>query len=713
MTNPCKMLITGISGMLGGNLAHYFRDWFQVAGVYHTNRVSIEGVSTIRADLADFEQTRKMIDSTKPEIVIHCASLTSIDDCESDQERANRANVQSTENLVNILKGSGARLVFISSDSVYDGENGNYKESDPAAPRNHYGRTKQLGEDALAQLPGSLALRTNIFGYNIRDKKSLAESFLATLQQGGKIKGFTDAVFSSIYTFELARVIDIALQKNLSGLYNCGGRDSCSKHDFAVKLAELFGLDQSLISKSTLAEHGFKAPRGKNLSLDVSKLENALSYRLPTIDQSLDAFYRDYHSGLPERIKVKTKNSAAKLIPYGRQCIDAADARAVVDVLMSDRITQGPKVAEFEKALADYCGAKYAVAVNSGTSGLHIACLAAGVGPGDEVVSSPITFVASTNCAVYCGAKPVFSDIEPKTYLMSTEALEKTISAKTKAVVPVHHTGQSCEMVEINRICKEAESGERIFVIEDASHALGSEYRGDKVGGCRYSDMAVMSFHPVKHVTTGEGGAVLTNDEELYQRLLRFRSHGITNTAEEFVMPEQAFDNGNGDDKPTLGPWYYEQQQLGFNYRITDIQCALGISQMKKLDRFVARRRKIVDRYNDAFRDVPNMKTPFEADPGNANFHLYVPLFDFKAMGRTRTELMGALLERKILTQVHYIPVHIQPYYQEHFGTGPGDFPAAEEYYSRALSLPLYPSMTDEDVECVIETVMELSKGDF
>jgi len=349
-------------------------------------------------------------------------------------------------------------------------------------------------------------------------------------------------------------------------------------------------LDQTRVSPISIEDFHFEAKRGKNLSMNVQKLQKDLHYRLPSIEYSIECFYRDYKSGIPARIK---KNMAeipedTEFIPYGRQWLDAEDIGAVIKVLRSRKITQGPTVEEFEEALAHDCQCRYAVAVNSGTSALHLACLAAGVEGSAEVITSPITFVASANCAVYCGGRPVFADIDERTYNLAPDGIEKKLGEKTGAIIPVHFAGQSCAMQDISSLVKSAEKkwGKKIFIIEDGSHALGSKYRDAPVGSCRYSDMTTMSFHPVKHITTGEGGAVLTNDKTLYRRLKRYRSHGITNTPDELVQHDLAFQPSEDKEHPVMNPWYYEQQDLGFNFRITNIQCALGISQLQKLPRF-------------------------------------------------------------------------------------------------------------------------------
>jgi dTDP-4-dehydrorhamnose reductase len=602
-----KMLITGVSGLLGNNLAYYFKDKFDILGLYNTHPVSIDGIYTEKCQLSNPDNIKRIISDYEPEIIIHCASVANVDECELNRDATKRINVLGTRDIVRAVTDKEVRLIYISTDSVYDGVKGNFSEDDGKInPQNYYGLSKYEGELEICKKQNSLIFRTNIFGWNIQDKKSIGEWVLEALKAKRKVKGFKDTYFSSIYTMELARVIDMAIRRNLTGVFNCGGLDSCSKYEFALKIADYFGLDKTSITPVTIDDHNFKAKRGKNLTLNVSKLQKILDYRLPTIDQSIEAFYRDYKCGLPEEIKQNRLHFEGRsdFIPYGRQWIDGEDIRAVANILRSRRITQGPTVEEFEEALSGYCGSKHAVskhavAVNSGTSALHIACLAAGIQEGDEVITTPITFVASANCAVYCGAKPVFVDIDERTYNISPEEIEKRITKRTKAIIPVHFAGQSCEMEKIVEILERARKkyGHRIVVIEDASHALGSKYKDTEVGSCTYAHMATMSFHPVKHITTGEGGAVLTNDETLYEKLRRFRSHGITSTPDEFLYNDQAFQSATGNTQALRNPWYYEQQNLGYNFRITNIQCALGLSQLEKLDGFRRRRRVIVDRY--------------------------------------------------------------------------------------------------------------------
>lgn len=376
------------------------------------------------------------------------------------------------------------------------------------------------------------------------------------------------------------------------------------------------------------------------------------------------------------------------MIPYGRQSINQEDIDAVVRTLQSVWLTQGPAIPAFESAVAARCLARYAVAVSNATAALHIACLALEVKPGDLVWTSPITFVASANCARYCGADVDFVDIDPATQNMSPIALaEKLAQAKKrkrlpKVIIPVHFAGQPCDMETIGRLAHEY--GCR--VIEDAAHAIGATYHGRPTGSCQHSDITVFSFHPVKIITTGEGGMALTNDEKLARQLARLRSHGIAREACEML-------------KESEGSWYYQQIDLGFNYRMTDIQAALGSSQLQRLDCFVAKRRELADRYDKLLSDLP-IDLPGRALHRRSAWHLY----PIRVAAEMRHDVFEAMRKEGIIVQVHYIPVHLHPYYQE-MGFRLGDFPHAEEYYRRAFSLPLYPDLTYEQQDIVVDTL--------
>jgi UDP-4-amino-4,6-dideoxy-N-acetyl-beta-L-altrosamine transaminase len=384
------------------------------------------------------------------------------------------------------------------------------------------------------------------------------------------------------------------------------------------------------------------------------------------------------------------------MIPYGRQHISEDDIAAVVEILRSDFLTQGPAVPVFEKAVAAYCGARYGVAVNSATSALHLACLVLGVGPGDLVWTSPITFVASANCARYCGADVDFVDIDPRTFNICPERLKEKLQLAEKAgrlpkvIIPVHMCGQSCDMAAIGALAR----AYGIKIIEDAAHAIGGSYKDGKVGNCRYSDITVFSFHPVKIITTGEGGIAVTNDGDLVKRMARLRSHGITRYPSEMT--------GSPD-----GSWYYQQIELGFNYRMTEIQAALGHSQMQRLDDFVDARHRLASHYDELLAEFP-VVTPWQHPDVRSSRHLYVVQLEGEGPGVNRREVFERMRAEGVGVNVHYIPVYRHPYYAGR-GFEPAAFPAAEAYYARAITLPLFPGLSEVQQELVVRSLTKPS----
>ena len=377
----------------------------------------------------------------------------------------------------------------------------------------------------------------------------------------------------------------------------------------------------------------------------------------------------------------------ATFLPYGRQAIDDADIQAVVDVLRSDWLTTGPKVGEFEEAFAARVGAAYAVSVSSGTAALHATTFAAGLKAGDEAITTPLTFAATANCVLYQSATPVFADVCADTLNLDPAEVVKKISAKTRAILPVDYAGHPADLAAINEIARQ----HGLLVIEDACHALGAEYGGRRVGGI--ADMTVFSFHPVKHITTGEGGMVTTNDPKLAETLRRFRNHGISSDARQ---------------RQSAGQWHYEMVLLGFNYRLPDIVCALGIEQLSRLDANLARRREIADIYTSAFREIPGVIPPAVRAEANPAWHLYPIRLDLAKLTADRAQIFRALRAENIGVNVHYIPVHTHPYYRERFGFKGGEFPVAEGAYERLISLPMFHAMSDQDVLDVIAAVTKV-----
>jgi perosamine synthetase len=379
-----------------------------------------------------------------------------------------------------------------------------------------------------------------------------------------------------------------------------------------------------------------------------------------------------------------------KMISYGRQSISEGDIDEVVRILRSDYLTQGPAVSKFEQKICEYTGVKYCVAVSNGTAALHLAAAVLDIPSGSEGITTPMTFAASANCMLYNQIIPRFADIDSKSYNIDPVKISASITEKTKLLIPVHFAGQVADMPSISKIAKKND----LFVIEDASHAIGSQYTdGSYVGNCKYSDLTTFSFHPVKTITSGEGGAITTNSKGVYERLLMLRSHGITKDENKLSM--------------NPGPWYYEMQELGFNYRLTDMQAALGSSQLSRLNEFKARRREIVTHYNEAFLDIPWLTTPFEMESLSSCFHLYVLKIDFQRIKKNRAEVMLELVANGVGTQVHYIPVTQLPYYAQR---NQEVFSVADSYYKQCLSIPLYPGMSNHDVDVIIKAIKRLEQ---
>ena len=386
-------------------------------------------------------------------------------------------------------------------------------------------------------------------------------------------------------------------------------------------------------------------------------------------------------------------------LPYGKQTIDQDDIDAVTRALKSDYLTGGPLIEQLEVEFAEQVGAQYAVAVSNGTAALHLSALALDISEPFEGVTSAVTFLASANCIFYAGGDVQLADISPDTMNVTRASIQQVITDRTKILVPVHLAGRVGPAKEIQELATSINA----YILEDTCHALGGTYEsGEPIGSCTYSDLSIFSLHPVKTITAGEGGMITTNDEGLYRNLLDLRTHGITRDPQKFQCKAQAFE---GD---SVAPWYYEMHSLGFNYRLTSFQAALALTQLKKLDRFVSRRREIVERYNEALQDLEYIRPVIRPEDRHSAFHLYLLLFDFQALGKTRTEVMNFLSEKGIGTQVHYIPIHYQPYFREYFSERQPSLPHAEGYYERCLSIPLYPSLSDGDVDRVIAAIRSI-----
>ena len=627
------------------------------------------------------EKLAKQFQQLKADIVVNCIGLTNVEACEEDEKLAAYTNVEIAQNIAQAGKLSKVKLVHISTDHLFDGTKAYASELEKKVPVNAYGRTKSQGEDVVFDTyPDALVIRTNFFGWGPSYKPSFSDKILNSLERNTPIQLFDDVYYTPVSVVSLREHILALVEKSATGIYNVTSSERITKYEFGCQLADAFGYSKNLIEPVSIESISGLTQRPKDMSLSNHKLSVFLSKSIPSLKEQILALKEE-----------EKQQQECLIIPYGRQDVSQEDINAVVDVLRSDFITQGPVIQQFERRVADYCEANYAYACNSATSALHIACLALGVGEGDLVWTSPISFVASSNCALYCNAEVDFVDIDGATYNMSPTALEKKLEeAKAKGrlpkvVIPVHLAGQSCEMEQIHALSKTY----GFKIIEDASHGIGAQYKGQPIGSCAYSDITVFSFHPVKIITTGEGGMCLTNDPNLSLLLARYRSHGITRQAAEM-------------SKAPDGPWYYEQLNLGLNYRMNDIQAALGLSQMDRLDEFIEKRRTIARRYDELLVNSI-VQTPHQHQDTNSSWHLYIIRLKENA-NISHKQLFEKFRAAGILVNIHYIPIYRQPYYKNLGFTSSG-FVEAEKYYEEAISIPIFPTLSQKEQRKVISLI--------
>jgi UDP-4-amino-4,6-dideoxy-N-acetyl-beta-L-altrosamine transaminase/dTDP-4-dehydrorhamnose reductase len=688
-----RTLITGGSGLLALNWALAIRADQSVTLGSRGAAPTLTGVGAQTLALDSVDAIARVLDAERPHLVVHTAGLANVDRCEREPELAHHANVELAANVAAACARTGVAMVHISTDHLFDGTQSMVDESQRVCPLNVYGRTKAEAEVRVLQaLPTALVVRTNFYGWGPSYRRSFVDFVVDSLRSATPIWLYTDILYTPILIQRLALDVHQLMETGVQGVINVVGDERLSKHEFGLRTAAHFGLDVGLIRACTTADRPLTVPRPLDMSLSNARARARLGRGLGGVKEQLTML-----SLQPSQLPLET---AGTMIPYGKHHIDESDIQAVTAVLRSGALTQGPAVERFESAIAGYVGAKYAVAVASGTAGLHLAAVAAGAGPGAALVTSPITFVASSNASLYAGGTVAFCDVDPATINMSAASLRATLARTpdAKVVMPVHFAGLPCDIESISAIARDAGAA----VVEDAAHALGATYPdGRRVGCCAHSVCTVLSFHPVKAIAAGEGGMITTNDPAIYRRLLRLRSHGINKLDDAWQCPDQAFTNG------VRNPWYYEMQELGYHFRITDIQCELALSQFKKLDQFISRRRQLVLAYDRAFAGHARCKSAQSTGRDRSGHHLYVLRVDFAGAGTTRAAFMNALRERGVGTQVHYIPVPAQPYYRA-LGFDPQNYPMAWEYYQSALTIPLYYDLTDEQQHHVVTSIKEL-----
>ena len=703
MSKKKKVVITGGTGLLGCSGALKLKDKWEMS-LWSRGYTGLFPWTTSRiVALEDLNSINAALDLDTPDVLIHAAGMTNVDDCEKNHYRSYISNVITTKLLAKACDSRGIKFVYISTDHLTADKEAS-TELEIGFPVNVYAKTKLEGEfEALNINPNSLIVRTNFVTWGNAHRKSFIDFIVDNLREKKNITLFEDVRFNPLTAELLLSYVDDLVTKGESGIFNLSADDKMSKYDFGMLVAKIFELDSSVIIKGQLKSNKELTKRPANLTTDNSKLKSVLGIKsTPSILGLVEGLKREEKYFKSEFEKCVVMNPSKKIIHYGRQMIDDQDFESLLVSLDSNWLTQGPKVVEFEKAIANYAGAKYAVAMANWTCGLHMAVLAAGVGPGDYVITSPLSFVASSNCAVYVGAIPYFVDIDPKTLNLDPVKLKEAcqkLGKKLKAIIPVHFAGAPCDMEKISAIAKDAGA----VLIEDAAHALGGRYTtGEKIGNCRYSDMVGFSFHPVKNITTGEGGMILTDDVEIYRRLLRIRSHGITKENDKFFHPENATTKGlkNG--------WYYEMQEVGFNFRITDLQCALGLSQLGKIEKFASARLKWAKIYDQELPKLKNLKVMQDHLRDYSGNHLYVVKIDFARLKMARSELYAKFEEKGILLHLHYIPIYRQPFYEANYKVDLADFKNTEKYYEEVVTFPLYSSMTQEEMERILTASREL-----
>ena len=686
-----RILFLGGSSFLAHCWSEHIAHECDVFMGIHNKLPESENYTNIKFPFDSETETREKLSLLDLDLIINCIGYTNVENCEINYKQALKTNSQYASLISKISRKIDVKFVHISTDHLFDGKTINNDENTKATPLNNYAKTKLEGEKQVLKFnKEALIVRTNFFGWGPAHKKSFSDFIISSLENNLSISLFSDVNYNPILVSELADAVNNLVEKNSKGIFNVVSKEAISKLNFGYMLAKEFNLDEKLIHDSKLTKRKELVRRPLNMTLSTQKLN----------DQGI--FVRSLHQQIIELKNQRSKQSQnfqnQKIIPYGRQNVSENDIEAVIKVLKSDYLTQGPVTIKFEKAIASYTKSNYGVSVSSATAALHISCLALGLKKDDIVWTSPITFVASANCAVYCGAKVDFIDIDPKTYNISLEALtEKLKIAKSqnklpKIIIPVHLSGQSCDMREIHRLSKKYD----FKIIEDASHGIGGKYRDKPIGNCRYSDITVFSFHPVKIITTGEGGMCTTNDPKIANQLCLFRSHGITRHENEMT-------------KESDGPWYYQQIELGYNYRMTDISASLGLSQLDNLDEFIIKRHAIARKYDLAFRDKPII-APFQHKENYSSYHLYIVRVKNTSESLNKLNLFKSLREAGIMVNLHYIPVYHQPFY-ENFGYDNGDYPESEKYYEEALSLPIHTLLKEEEQDFIIEKILNfLSK---
>ena len=693
-----RLFIIGGTGLLGLNWAFRKRSQWDTCVNIHNQKIHIRDVDTVSVDSNDVDQLGLALDKLKPDLVVNAVGHTNVDECERSPALSLTSNYGAAKSIATAAASRSIPLIHISTDHLFNGTAAYTDELTPPDPINNYAIHKAMAEQAVLEChPEALVIRTTFFGWGPIYRRSLSDKIIDSLKRNRTVSMFDDVFFTPLDTSTLIDLAHQLIEKKYHGVINVCSKQRISKYEFSIELAQYFGFDGSNIQPIQASRLKTQTKRPVDLSLSDNLLRDVLDFDGISLNRTLSSLKHDeVNNGEISRI--------GKVISYGRHFIDQDDIEAVVSTLKSTWLTQGPAIQSFEDNIANYVGARYAVAVSSATAGLHLSYLALGLKPGSSILTSPITFVSTANAAYFCGGNVRFADIDPTTINMGFSSMKKAIQQypEIDIVVPVLFSGATEGVPEISKFAK----ANNKFVVEDAAHALGSSYFcGSKVGSCKYSDCTVFSFHPVKSIAAGEGGIITTNDEQIYKSLLKLRSHGINKGEEKLLCSDQAFTDG------TANIWYYEMNQLGYHYRLTDIQASLANSQLKKLDAFLNRRREIAKGYKNTVSTLPFISVAQDIDIEKSANHLFVVKIDFSALGITRNKFMSELKEKNIITQVHYIPVPKHPFYQK-LGFNKLKLNNANNFYQEALSLPIYYSLGKDDFDFVIHNIKRLLNCD-
>ena len=675
-----KIFILGSSGLLGRNLCLYLKKNYEIFAHLNKRNVHFDGISKFDFNFFNRKKLINFLIKKKPQIIINCTGITNVEKCEEDKFKAYKINVGINDLFSSLSLKYNFKFISISSDHLYGNNNKKkFSESDLTKPLNYYAYTKIKGENAiLKNSNNSLILRTNFFGKGFHYRKSFSDQIIEKLNNGEKLFLFNDVYFNPVLISVLAKTLRTLILKNITGILNISSDEKISKYKFGLMIAKKLNLNPKLIKPISLSSKKKLRKRPMNMTLDNSVLKKILNVKKISIISQIE--------------ELKCEKKLNELIPYGKQSINQSDIKSVNRVLKSDFITQGPKIYEFEKKIANYVGAKYAVAVSSASAGLHLSCLAYNLNKKSNLITSPITFVSTANAGKHCGSKIVFSDIDLDTINLDPINLENKLkkNKEKNLVIPVHFAGLGCDMKNINKLRKKY----NFDIVEDASHALGARYlTGEKIGCCKYSLATIFSFHPVKIIASGEGGIITTNNEEFYKKLISLRSHGIIRENNKFF---------NEDLKKSS--FAYEIHDLGLNYRITDIQSALAISQLNRIDKFISRRKKIAKIYDKFFSKIPYIELPQKKFRNISSHHLYIIRLNFKKLGINRESLMQNLKNDNIGTQVHYIPIPKQPiYYEKNHQI---KYKNSFKYYDTCLSIPIHYDLSYKDQLNIIKKII-------